>query len=241
MPDYSKFILDFSEKEILQELQEILGYPVESPFKASKNTWGVITENPKEYCEKGEINVDSLNYLYSTGPLVEQYFITLSFTSLTSRPKDLFQIINNLTPGLSVLDFGSGSGTHSIACAQKGCDVYSVDISKKMLEYTKIRFAKRNLSGHFFHSLEQIKDVKFDFIICDDVIEHLPDPVKVLKDFVLLLKPQGSIHLEVSHLVNLKKGHLPQAIKAWENRGTAILKENFKKISSHAFRLISEE
>jgi len=220
------------------ELQDILGRVISSPLKQPRNTWGVITNTPSEYYQNNKIDQKVLTYLYDSGPLVEDYFITLVFTSLKNRPQDLFETIRKLTPNSKVLDFGSGSGTHSIACAQKGCDVFSLDISKRMLDFAQIRFKKRGLLGHFISSLEEISGEQFDFIICDDVLEHVEDPIKVLKSFIQILKPNGLLHLDVSPQINLKKGHLPQAIQLWASKGKPILNKCFKKISSGCFQIL---
>jgi len=232
-----KFILDMSDKEILKEISEILGKKAVKPTE--KIGW--ITDNPSDYFRENKVHNKDLYNLYRKGACVEEYIKTLSLTSLRNRPKDLFSLIRKQKAGNKVLEYGCGTSTHGVACAQLGCEVHVVDISPRMLAIAKQRYSNRGLPVTI-HKIEKdfpvLPEKYFDTIICTDVVEHVPNPIKLLKIFITSLKVGGHIHLHVSPMINLKKGHLPQAILAWKGKGIGIMKRRFKKLSNHNYKLI---
>jgi ubiquinone/menaquinone biosynthesis C-methylase UbiE len=241
--DYSKFILDFTDTELKEELESILGEIVALPESLPKNEWGIITNRPENLYHGGNLDVDALNTAYNN-ELTKKYFITLSWTSMRRRPADLLNYIRNITP-CNVLDYGSGSGTHSIACAQKGCEVSAFDISGKMLSLMWKRVEKRGIDislmiVQVIVPIDRLPDDFYDFVICADVIEHVPDPVELLKHFIRKMKLGGVIHLHVSKQINLRKGHLPEAIYAWFGEGIKLLSAHFEKISEHNYKLVKK-
>ena len=76
---------------------------------------------------------------------------------------------------LNILEVGCGAGNNLEFLAQKGHNVYGIDISEKVIEHTKQKFSKKNLSGHFtvdtFIDLPY-EDNFFDLIINRAAICH---------------------------------------------------------------------
>lgn len=234
----AKLILDMSDKEILEEISKLVGRAVKKP--TDKIGW--ITDNPSDYVHNGKVCKEDLYDLYRTGRFVEEYIATLALTSLRNRPKDLFSLIRKQKAGNKVLEYGCGTSTHGVACAQLGCEVHITDISPRMLEIAEARYKLRGLQVHPHLIKEDFPSLPrkyFDTVICTDVVEHVPDPIALLKHFIAWMKLNGTIHLHVSTFVNLKKGHLPQAIEQWKARGTKILQKRFNKLSQHNYRLIN--
>lgn len=234
----AKLILDMSDKEILEEISDIVGQKVTKP--TDKVGW--ITDNPDDYVHDGVVCDQKLYDLYRTGNFVEKYIATLALTSLRNRPKDLFTLIRHQKAGNKVLEYGCGTSTHGVACAQLGCEVHITDISPRMLEIAEARYRRRGLPVHL-HLIENdfptLPRKYFDTVICTDVVEHVPNPIGLLKNFIGWMKLKGKIHLHVSTFVNLKKGHLPQAINQWKVRGNKILQKRFKKLSQHNYQRTS--
>jgi len=230
-----KFILDMTDEEILKEISDILKYKAIFP---PKNMRGVLLENPHSFFKDGNnINKKELFELYNYNENLEKYIVTLSITSLRSRKPDLFSLIRSQKKGNKVLDLGCGVSTHGIACAQLGCDVHILDISIKLLAFALIRYQKRDLRVISHNDYQLVPRRYFDAIICSDVIEHVHDPINVLKYIIVWLKPRGIVHLHVATSQNLRKGHLPQAVNAWKRQGVHILKRRFKQISPHNYQL----
>ncbi len=229
---YTKDILRLTDVEILKEIEHIFGHKVVKPPRWT----GWIVDSEDEYVKNGIVDVEKLRKLYDTGDKLKDYILTLSFTSLCNRPRDLFALIKQQS-GSKVLEFGCGVSTHGLACAQRGCEVYAFDISTTMLNYSKERYKQRGLKASFLQEEEEVPSDYFDTIICTDVVEHVPDPLLLLYNFMDWLKIGGIVHFHVSKMKNYKKGHLPQAITKWFRVCIPILKECFEQVSAHNFIL----
>ncbi len=104
-----------------------------------------------------------------------------------------------------VLDAGCGIGLYGLNYAIKQkADVIGVDMSKdkienaeklkKSLGITNIKFEKGDLTNLKF------KDNSFDFVLCSDVLEHIPNDKKALKELARVLKKGGSLILTFPYL-----------------------------------------
>jgi 2-polyprenyl-3-methyl-5-hydroxy-6-metoxy-1,4-benzoquinol methylase len=233
MVNYNKFILDFQDKEVIEEMSNILGRNITDPFKSK----GWITNTKNSYVKNGEVDEKLLEDIYNHSEYIESYIEILSITSLRRRPADLFSYIRSIKPGMKVLDYGCGVSTHGIACSQKGAEVHSLDISDRMLEISKKRFEIRNLNFIPHKNNTNFDSDFFDFVMMEDVIEHLIDPIQTLKQIISWMKIGGHIHLQVSKAISYEKGHLPDSINAWFSNGIKLLNKYFDKISPHTYIL----
>lgn len=92
--------------------------------------------------------------------------------------------------GSKVLDIGCNSGEFMALLEKKGCDVYGVDVADAVLEKAKERGLKVQKADAEALPFE---DGSFDVVVCMEVLVHLHDPVKALKEFRRVLKPSGFI------------------------------------------------
>jgi 2-polyprenyl-6-hydroxyphenyl methylase/3-demethylubiquinone-9 3-methyltransferase len=80
--------------------------------------------------------------------------------------------------------------------ALKGAKVKGIDLADGPLEVAKIREQKRNL-GITYEKIETSKLIKkkekFDVITCLEMLEHVPDPEKTVKECSELLNNNGDI------------------------------------------------
>jgi len=110
--------------------------------------------------------------------------------------------------GKKILDYGGGAGVMSIPLAQEGADVLLVDAEANALRtaryYAEKKLVTNNIRTIHSESLpESLGKERFDVIIAKDVIEHIEDDRKFLKDLancqdkggVLLLSTQNRISL----------------------------------------------
>ena len=96
--------------------------------------------------------------------------------------------------GKKVLDLGCGDGVLSYMVQQKGAVVQGIDLSELAIEFAREQHEKRGSSATFTCCSVQdakFEDNSFDAILCSDVIEHVNDPVSLLKEMERILKPFG--------------------------------------------------
>ena len=95
-----------------------------------------------------------------------------------------------------ILDVGCGGGILAESLALKGAKVKGIDLADGPLEVAKIREQKRRL-GITYEKIETSKLIKkkekFDVITCLEMLEHVPDPGKTVKECSELLNNNGDI------------------------------------------------
>ncbi len=102
-------------------------------------------------------------------------------------------------PGMTVVDFGAGTGWLTRALAQLGCRVISVDVSQSALDIGRRDLERRPLLGsapfptflRFDGRRLALEDESVDRVICFDSFHHVPNPADVLREFSRILKPGG--------------------------------------------------
>lgn len=108
--------------------------------------------------------------------------------------------------GKRVLDVGCGSCGIYIAFAQSDAEVVGIDVSKKNLKLGKARILEENLEGSLILASAQnlpLKDYSFDVVICNDVIEHVENPVDCAKNVSSVLKTSGILWITAPNILSL--------------------------------------
>jgi 2-polyprenyl-3-methyl-5-hydroxy-6-metoxy-1,4-benzoquinol methylase len=97
-----------------------------------------------------------------------------------------------------LLDLGCGSGAKLFEFAERGYEVWGVDVGEDT-----IRLCKKLLpEGHFIQGELQDTDLPnghFDYIRIDNALEHVPNPKEVIKECQRLLCVGGQLMVYVPH------------------------------------------
>ena len=99
------------------------------------------------------------------------------------------------SPGDSILDMPCGDGTLTAMFAENYDRVVGLDASKHHLEQ-----ARQKVPGAEFHEalIEEFEtEERFDVVAMLNILEHVVDPVLILKKASVFLKKHGRIHVQV--------------------------------------------
>lgn len=127
----------------------------------------------------------------------KKYFEELSITSQKYYIPYLTQHFE-LTPECSILEIGCGDGGNLLPFAQYGCKVTGIDISINRIKQAQDFFLEAGLKAQLIASdIFKIDDFGklFDIIIMHDVIEHIADKERLLKQLKIYVKDNGIIFI----------------------------------------------
>lgn len=105
-------------------------------------------------------------------------------------------IMEKLTaPNPKILDVGCGGGILSEALAKAGARVTGLDLSEASLQAARQHALSQGLQIDYrYESVEHLADLEagtFDAIACMEMLEHVPEPKKVIAACAKALKPGG--------------------------------------------------
>lgn len=148
----------------------------------------------------------------------------------------------NVLPGGRVLDVGCGSGEWLSFMRKLGWQAEGIDFDEKA-----VKAARQSGFEVGCGAVEQqhYPDERFDAVVLNHVIEHVPDPVATLKECRRILKKGGRLVLMTPNSSSL--GHSvfkqdwrglepPRHLHVFSNQSMRALleKSGFKKISVHS-------
>ena len=105
-----------------------------------------------------------------------------------------------ITPGMRVLDLGSGDGTTALPEARLGADVLGVDIASNLVEAGNRRAEAEGLTNCRFQvgdasHLDELADDTFDLVVSIFGAMFAPRPHDVARELVRVTRPGGRIVL----------------------------------------------
>ena len=123
-----------------------------------------------------------------------------------------YKLIHNLLPirldyiqsqidvcDMNILDIGCGGGILAESLSEKGAKVTGLDASKKTIQIAKNHAKEKNLSIDYQNmSLDEYiktSKTKFDAIICFELIEHVPDQIKLIQDISSVCKKDAKLFM----------------------------------------------
>jgi len=96
-----------------------------------------------------------------------------------------------------IIDVGCGGGILSESLAKNGGQVTGIDMGAMPLNIAKLHALEAELSIDYQQITAEQKaqedSGKFDIVTCMEMLEHVPDPVSVIKACAQLVKPGGDV------------------------------------------------
>lgn len=127
------------------------------------------------------------------------------------------------------LDYGCAIGTGVIGLGISGIHADGADICKPSLQFLRNRVARYQLSNVGVIDLR--KDpigMNYDFVICTEVLEHVSDPIGLMKELIDITTDDALFVLSWS-FVDMTT-HLPQHFHMQAKHPDTLLTEGFGKI-----------
>lgn len=95
-----------------------------------------------------------------------------------------------------VLDAGCGDGVLSFRLARAGFIVVAADAAKKCISYMERKIKRLHLQAFMSAQLADLANLSykaktFDAVTCGEVLEHIADDTRVIRQFFRVLKPGG--------------------------------------------------
>lgn len=144
-----------------------------------------------------------------SGTISDSHF---KFMTLALKVRDIFKAPEkvlkeaNIQAGDTVLDFGCGPGSYSLAAAKlvgEEGQVYSLDIHPMAIKSVKrraLRQGLKNIRPVFSDNDAGFPDKSMDVILVYDVFHELDEPEKYLAEMHRMLKDDGIISFNDHHL-----------------------------------------
>jgi 2-polyprenyl-3-methyl-5-hydroxy-6-metoxy-1,4-benzoquinol methylase len=123
------------------------------------------------------------------------------------NPKGQGVILELVPPGSTVLDLGCTDGFLGVELARKGCRLWGVDIDSDAVAAVPAGVYEdaRAFDLNTLAADAQLPwpDQRFDVILAADVLEHLVDPVTVLRTLITHLSARGQVVVTLPNVAHL--------------------------------------
>lgn len=99
--------------------------------------------------------------------------------------------------GARVLDVGCGAGLLSEALAQSGARVTAIDLAPELVKVARLHALESGAQVDYrVQAVEELAAAEagaFDAVTCMEMIEHVPDPLSVIRACAQALRPGGRL------------------------------------------------
>lgn len=119
--------------------------------------------------------------------------------------------INNIKPGETVLDLGSGNGflSYNLVTNINNVKVLGIEMNKNNINFARRHYQHPNLKFILGNALKNLPEKKFNVVTLSNVLEHIENRTEFLKQIKKKIKPDKLIirvpMLERDWRVPLKK------------------------------------
>lgn len=125
-------------------------------------------------------------------------------SSVQSEKHDRFHTIMSLIPhnGGRVLDYGCGWGHFAVAIRDKGNCVEAIDLSKNEIEICNLVWGQQIDINFSCVSVGEFPDGAFDYVLSNQVIEHVHNVGHYLCGINRVLKTTGKLIISLPNIMN---------------------------------------
>jgi len=103
----------------------------------------------------------------------------------------LVQKIQSLQPRGKFLDIGCAGGQMLNAIRERGYETYGVELSSEAAQSARDKFGLNVITGDILSA--KYENNFFDVVFMGDVLEHVPNPVEVMKEIHRITKPKALV------------------------------------------------
>ena len=99
--------------------------------------------------------------------------------------------------GKKVLDVGCGGGILAESMAVAGAQAKGIDLSEKALKVADLHSLETGVQVQYEYisaeDLAKKEAGQYDVVTCMEMLEHVPDPLSIIKSCATLVKPGGKV------------------------------------------------
>ncbi|MGB2762528.1 MAG: methyltransferase domain-containing protein [Minisyncoccales bacterium] len=131
------------------------------------------------------------------------YIFDLTYWHMSRAQRNFRNNIIKLCEG-DILDYGGGIGDLCLEFAKRGLNITYADIYGRTFEFAEWLFRKRGYEIETINLTKESLSKNYDTILCIDVIEHVSDPQKLLKDLTCHLNNNGKLIITNLNIQEIK-------------------------------------
>ncbi|MCY4370366.1 MAG: class I SAM-dependent methyltransferase [bacterium] len=128
-------------------------------------------------------------------------------------------LLPRLSSATFLLDLGSGPGTITAGLARRVGQVIGLDISAGMVESARRHVAREGINNASFRTGSAYDlpwdDNHFDVVYAHQILQHLADPVRALREAGRVLKPGGLLAVRDADYGTMVHGPTEPALHRW--------------------------